>query len=510
MFRTTLRWSGALALALLASPADAQSLGTFRWQLLPYCNVLTVSVVQAGTVYRIEGTDDQCGGNDAAAVTGLAFPNGDGTIGFGLTIVTSPAGAPVHVDAELTLPSLSGTWRDSLGGNGTFAFTPGARSGGSTARPATGAGGLPGSVVLLSSGTAPATSGARLLWHAPKEAFRAGEAEFGAWNDANIGTASAAFGRGTLASGRYSTAFGEGSAAGGESSMAGGVGTQALGTAALAAGAGTVAQGNQSAAFGTSTRAAGRASAAFGEGTFASQDWSLAVGLRTTASGQASFAAGMDSVASGNFSFASGDNVVAGAAHTFAAGLLSQALGVGSIALGNRTRTTAAATGSIVIADRSSVNFFESNLPNEFGVRAAGGVYFYTRGDLGTGVALAPNGSSWAALSDVHAKENFRDVDGEDVLARLARVPVREWNYRAQGAEIRHIGPTAQDFRAAFGVGDFPTRINTIDADGVALAAIKALEARTLALGEANAVLQEENAGLRSRLARLEALLERR
>ena len=69
-------------------------------------------------------------------------------------------------------------------------------------------------------------------------------------------------------------------------------------------------------------------------------------------------------------------------------------------------------------------------------------------------------------------------------------MPVREWNYKAQGAEIRHIGPTARDFRAAFDVGDFPTRINTVDADGVALAAIKALETRTRVLGEENAALR--------------------
>ena len=41
------------------------------------------------------------------------------------------------------------------------------------------------------------------------------------------------------------------------------------------------------------------------------------------------------------------------------------------------------------------------------------------------------------------------------------------------------MGPTAQDFRAAFGLGDFPLRINTVDADGVALAGVKALDART-------------------------------
>ena len=75
---------------------------------------------------------------------------------------------------------------------------------------------------------------------------------------------------------------------------------------------------------------------------------------------------------------------------------------------------------------------------------------------------------------------------------------MREWNYKAQDAAIRHMGPTAQDFRAAFGLGDFPLRINTIDADGVALAGVKALEARTRAL-------QKEVEELRQRLAALMA-----
>ena len=70
-----------------------------------------------------------------ASVTGLAFPNPDGTIGFGLTVVTVPGGAPVHVDADITLASLSGAWRDSTGATGSFAFAPGGASGGSPRPP---------------------------------------------------------------------------------------------------------------------------------------------------------------------------------------------------------------------------------------------------------------------------------------------------------------------------------------------------------------------------------------
>ena len=118
-------------LAGIAGTAAGQPIGTFRWQLQPFCNVVTVAITQNGAIYRLEGTDDQCGGGaDAASVTGTAFPNADGTVGFGLNIVTAPGGRPVHVDAEISLGTFSGTWRDSAGATGAFVLTPGAGNGG--------------------------------------------------------------------------------------------------------------------------------------------------------------------------------------------------------------------------------------------------------------------------------------------------------------------------------------------------------------------------------------------
>jgi C1q domain len=111
-------------------PAAAQPLGSFRWQLQPYCNVITVAVVQQGGQYQLDGTDDQCGAAQAAGVRGLAFQNPNGSIGFGLAIVTAPGGTAVHVDATISIATLSGTWRDSAGNIGTFIFTPGAGVGG--------------------------------------------------------------------------------------------------------------------------------------------------------------------------------------------------------------------------------------------------------------------------------------------------------------------------------------------------------------------------------------------
>ena len=92
-----------MALPLLAS---SQTLGTFRWQMRSSCNLLTLTVTQVGGVYRVEGTDDECGaGRDRASVGGLAFMNPDGSIGMGLTIVTPIKGTPVHVTVESRWPA---------------------------------------------------------------------------------------------------------------------------------------------------------------------------------------------------------------------------------------------------------------------------------------------------------------------------------------------------------------------------------------------------------------------
>lgn len=72
-------------------------------------------------------------------------------------------------------------------------------------------------------------------------------------------------------------------------------------------------------------------------------------------------------------------------------------------------------------------------------------------------------------------KANFSVVDGQALLANLAALPIATWNYTAQPDSIRHMGPTAQDFSAAFGLGEDERHISTVDAQGVALAAIQAL-----------------------------------
>jgi hypothetical protein len=117
-----------------------------------------------------------------------------------------------------------------------------------------------------------------------------------------------------------------------------------------------------------------------------------------------------------------------------------------------------------------------------------------------TGVTMAANAGSWSSLSDRRVKTAILPVDATDVLSRVVALPMSTWSYIAQGEAIRHMGPMAQDFRAAFGLGENDTTIATVDADGVALAAIQGL----------NAKLEAQNAALLARIAALEAALVER
>jgi hypothetical protein len=118
-----------LCLVLPAASALAQPVGAFRWQIQPYCNVIRVAVTHQSGIYTLDGTDDRCGADQAASVVGLAHLTASGLVGFGLTSVL-PGGTAVHTEATISLASLSGTWRDSVGNNGAFIFTPGAGIGG--------------------------------------------------------------------------------------------------------------------------------------------------------------------------------------------------------------------------------------------------------------------------------------------------------------------------------------------------------------------------------------------
>ena len=106
--------------------------------------------------------------------------------------------------------------------------------------------------------------------------------------------------------------------------------------------------------------------------------------------------------------------------------------------------------------------------------------------------------------SDRNAKEKFTSVSSRAVLDKVVALPISEWNFKNEAT--RHIGPMAQDFYAAFSVGMDDKHIATVDADGVALAAIKGLNEK---MDSENAALRAENADLKRKAARLDELENR-
>ncbi len=131
------------------------------------------------------------------------------------------------------------------------------------------------------------------------------------------------------------------------------------------------------------------------------------------------------------------------------------------------------------IGAASANQLSNSAAANEFAVRATGGVRFVSAvNSSGTplaGVRLNAGGGAWTTLSDRNSKENFSPIEAKKVLQKLNSIPIETWNYKTQAKTIRHIGPMAQDFKKAFGVGEDEHYINTVDANGVALSAIQGL-----------------------------------
>ena len=102
---------------------------------------------------------------------------------------------------------------------------------------------------------------------------------------------------------------------------------------------------------------------------------------------------------------------------------------------------------------------------------------------------LRPNGNltirgTLTQSSDRNLKKNFAEVDVEKVLQKVAEMPVSTWQFKFDSDDLRHMGPTAQDFRKAFGLGENDRTIAPVDGIGVSLAAIKALKAQVDKLNE--------------------------
>jgi hypothetical protein len=414
-----------LLVVALVPVAIAQPVATFRWQLQPYCNILTLHVTQQDDVFILEGFDDQCGGtNRRTGVVGSAFLNPtDGSIGIGLTTVLTPGSAPVHVDARIHVVSFSGPWSDSAGNSGGFVFTPAAGIGGER-RPGETNGirlgsvtseqlaselldSLPpsdrftflddGSFITTTLETPPTTpTFAGFVWFASTGSFRAGLFDFESGGGGN-GFASWAGGQNANASGAFSFAFGEGPVALGDNSIA------------------------------------------LGKGNGACGDGSVALGVDAHTS-----------------DIPTADDPCGGARYA----------------------------NAFVFSDGSAPT--SATADRQFVATATGGFHFYTSASGPAGNKCVLTAGAWTCSSDRRLKESFTPLDGEDVLRKLARMPVDTWSFIGEPGS-RHAGPTAQDFHAAFGLGTDDTMIGYTDINGINMRAIQALEARTRELAEKSA-----------------------
>lgn len=117
---------------------------------------------------------------------------------------------------------------------------------------------------------------------------------------------------------------------------------------------------------------------------------------------------------------------------------------------------------------------------------------------MGNG-AYCTAGGQWTSVSDRNAKEAFTAVQPREILEKVAALPITEWRYKAETNGARHLGPMAQDFHAAFGLGESDRAIGTLDANGVTLAAIQGL----------NQLVAEKEARIHELEARTQALEER-
>ena len=106
--------------------------------------------------------------------------------------------------------------------------------------------------------------------------------------------------------------------------------------------------------------------------------------------------------------------------------------------------------------------------------------------------------------SDQNLKANFSTISPRSVLDRLAALPIRAWNYKSDAPSVRHVGPMAQDFRAAFNLGADDLHIDMIDANGVTMAAIQGLYQQNK---ELLAEVRQQNKELMRKVERLQTQL---
>jgi hypothetical protein len=235
----------------------------------------------------------------------------------------------------------------------------------------------------------------------------------------------------------------------------------------------------------------------------ASGSFNTAVGgsaLRSNTSGSGNVAVGLAAL---SYNATGNDNTAEGLSALQNLGMSGSAGGTNNIALGYLAGFNLQGNESGNIDIGSWGNAGENNIirigTTQTDTYLVGNVHVY-----GT---VSANGV--LLTSDRNVKENFTAINPRDVLAKVAALPVTEWNYKSDSKAQPHIGPMAQDFQAAFQLGQDDKHISVVDENGVALAAIQGLNQK---VEEKEATIQQQAADiadLKARLERLEQLVGR-
>ncbi|MDV6275048.1 tail fiber domain-containing protein [Rhodococcus erythropolis] len=128
---------------------------------------------------------------------------------------------------------------------------------------------------------------------------------------------------------------------------------------------------------------------------------------------------------------------------------------------------------------------------------------------LGVGVSTRVNAAmrhpaQWVFARATRRRGVHRDVavptSAQDALDRLTALRISTWSYGFDHKSIRHLGPMAQDFAAVFGLGSNTRRISAVDANGVCMASIQALNRKIGALETKVSALEKDLGILRTEM----------
>jgi hypothetical protein len=372
-------------------------------------------------------------------------------------------------------------------------------------------------------------AGTRLHFNPRLSAFRVGTAVGGEWNASNMGLYSMAFGYGSLASDDHTFAAGKGASAVGDHSIAIGDSTitqlqysLAIGNRSTTGGRNTIALGTGNNAYGQYSFAIGNNSTVLGTNSgvigednlvLSGHRYGYALGYQDTVKGSYAVAIGHKAYAEGTGAIAIGSNVRTNNPYSVAIGNNAHAIADRSVALGSYVSTNNK-NGSFIFGDGSTTTSMNSTAQHRMAMRFNNGYYLYTKTDLSTGVYMNNGGTSWTSVSDENMKENFEDINGEEILGKIKNLSITKWNYKGNTPDVKYIGPMAQDFHASFGLGGSDSLgISTLAFDGVNIAAIKALIHRTDKIQDLESTISKQDAeieALKKEIEEIKRLIENR